>query len=188
MIGYLMSIKKIDERLSFKSSFERACQVTGLKQKDVAARMGIAPPSISPYANGKKDPGLNFVAKVAAAFGFDLVGFLALPQTKDDQLTSALPLEPMTDAREKELLQQIADLSRRLVQKDDQIERLAARVAQLEGERGIGQAEPDSPRLTAAQNRVRQAIEEGREQLRREKAGVRRPAEKTEISDLSKKN
>ncbi len=74
----------MNDRLIFEKAFEKAQEITGLRQKDVAAKLGVTPSSLSPYANGKKDPGLKLVSKVASVFNFSLVEFLNLGQSLAD--------------------------------------------------------------------------------------------------------
>jgi len=72
-----MSMEKENANI-FIRAFAHAQKETGLTQNDVAIRMSITQPALSHYVTGLKEPGLGFMERVAEAFGYDLVDFLAL--------------------------------------------------------------------------------------------------------------
>lgn len=73
-----MSMGKVNSDNIYIRSFKKAQEITGLMQKDIAEKMGVNPSAISQYASGLRDPGLKFMERVAEAFGYDVVDFLAL--------------------------------------------------------------------------------------------------------------
>ena len=79
-----MSSEKTGICAIFLRAYKKASEITGLKQKEIAAIMNVRPSSINVYATGKTDPGLAVVIKIAAAFGYDVVDFLALGRDSDD--------------------------------------------------------------------------------------------------------
>jgi len=62
----------------FTRAMKKALKIRGLTQKLVAAKMGIQPAALSPYAIGKKEPGLKYMQRVAAALDYPLAEFLSL--------------------------------------------------------------------------------------------------------------
>ena len=71
-------LERLNDSLIFVRAFKKTRKARGLTQKAVAAKMGITPPGLNPYAKGKIDPGFSIVLKVAEACGYHIVDFLAL--------------------------------------------------------------------------------------------------------------
>lgn len=73
-----MSIEKSTVSSIFLRAYKKASEITGLKQKEIAEVMGVSPGAINVYVRGRREPSLAAVIKIAAAFGYDIVDFLAL--------------------------------------------------------------------------------------------------------------
>ena len=78
--------------INFVDRFAEALQIRGLKQTDISSRSGIAPGTISNYAQGKYAPKDENLRKIAAALRVNpawLMGF-DVPMNSDDDLLQIL--------------------------------------------------------------------------------------------------
>lgn len=81
--------------INFVDRFAEALRIRGLKQTDISSRSGIAPGTISNYAQGKYTPKDENLRKIAAALHVNpawLMGF-DVPMNSDDDLLQIL-LDP----------------------------------------------------------------------------------------------
>lgn len=78
-----MSSEKTPHCEIFLRAFKKAKEITKLNQTAIAVKLGVRASSINTYATGKKEPGLGVVTRIAAAFGYDIVDFLALGREVD---------------------------------------------------------------------------------------------------------
>ena len=78
--------------INFVDRFAEALRIRGLKQTDISSRSGIAPGTISNYAQGKYTPKDENLRKIAAALRVNpawLMGF-DVPMSSDDDLLQIL--------------------------------------------------------------------------------------------------
>lgn len=78
--------------INFVDRFAEALRIRGLKQTDISSRSGIAPGTISNYAQGKYAPKDENLRKIAAALRVNpawLMGF-DVPMSSDDDLPQLL--------------------------------------------------------------------------------------------------
>lgn len=78
--------------INFVDRFAEALRIRGLKQTDISSRSGIAPGTISNYAQGKYAPKDENLRKIAAALRVNpawLMGF-DVPMSSDDDLQQLL--------------------------------------------------------------------------------------------------
>lgn len=78
--------------INFVDRFAEALRIRGLKQTDISSRSGIAPGTISNYAQGKYVPKDENLRKIAAALRVNpawLMGF-DVPMASDDDLLQLL--------------------------------------------------------------------------------------------------
>ena len=78
--------------INFVDRFAEALRIRGLKQTDISSRSGIAPGTISNYAQGKYAPKDENLRKIAAALRVNpawLMGF-DVPMSSDDDLLQIL--------------------------------------------------------------------------------------------------
>jgi transcriptional regulator with XRE-family HTH domain len=86
-----VSIEKSAYSIIFVNALKKALKIRGLTQKALAAKINIEPSSLNPYAVGKKDPGLKYMLRVAAALDYSLVDFLSLGEGREPSRLAQLP-------------------------------------------------------------------------------------------------
>lgn len=105
--------------INFVDRFAEALRVRGLKQTDISSRSGIAPGTISNYAQGKYAPKDENLRKIAAALRVNpawLMGF-DVPMSSDDDLLQILqdPSPAQLEWLEYQKSQALSDQERLLI-------------------------------------------------------------------------
>ncbi len=77
--------------LIFVNAMKKAFEISGENQSTIAIKSGISKTNLSKYMNGKTEPGLAIVSKIANCFGLDIVDFLALG--RGDEPAQAIKIE-----------------------------------------------------------------------------------------------
>ncbi|MFN8073601.1 MAG: helix-turn-helix transcriptional regulator [Mycobacterium sp.] len=60
-------------------AFERVCDKSGLTRKEIAARLGVTPTSMSNMTSGRTTPSLKLLSRIVEVFGGELSDYLAMP-------------------------------------------------------------------------------------------------------------
>ena len=78
--------KEVREQCNFGARLKRIRLSCGLRQDELAARMGVAPAQISQWERGEVEPGVYAVAALAQIFGISTDKLIGLePITKEDE-------------------------------------------------------------------------------------------------------
>ena len=105
--------------INFVDRFAEALRIRGLKQTDISSRSGIAPGTISNYAQGKYAPKDENLRKIARALSVNpawLMGF-DVPMNSDDDLLQLLqdPSPAQLEWLEYQKKQALSDQERLLI-------------------------------------------------------------------------
>lgn len=105
--------------INFVDRFAEALRIRGLKQTDISSRSGIAPGTISNYAQGKYAPKDENLRKIAGALSVNpawLMGF-DVPMNSDDDLLQLLqdPSPAQLEWLEYQKSQALSDQERLLI-------------------------------------------------------------------------